>query len=726
MHPALLRTFVLTILFAFESSGVSLAQQPADGIFVTVANPITDGQFNQIKAHVEKERSAPGRNIKTVIFDFNPDGKNAATESYGIASELADYIRSLVQNGMTTVAWVHGKVSFHTVLPVLACDDLTMATGSQIGPVWTAERPVTDNQVAHYMKLAGISRAGAVLKMIDKDVRLVQATLGGATIWVDLRKVEAKEKGYEEVIVTDRTPKLGPGIETYSVEQSFKYLQMKFQADDRASLKERYKLTDLADRADPLGGAQPAGCRIVLQGPIDMGQKGAVLRQVESAKSRKENTFFFVFESAGGDPKAARELADEIIAIGQNKDYRARTIAFIPGNAPDLSLMVALACQDIWMFKGSDPAGEAVLGDFRAFIEGGNPQQKNRVNVEILRKNLVDVSEKSNKGVSPILIDGLFDRNLVIVRAVNGQTGETKLMSETELKSPAGQGWAMRDTIKAKGDLLKFNASMAKNLRLAKTTDNKDIAEVYSAYGLDKVRSAEASWLDNMAAFLRRPGISILLVIVGIAGLVLELKAPGLVIPGVIAAVCFILFFWSQTQLGGQLIYLAIMLFLLGLALLGVEIFLIPGFGVTGVSGIVLMLAGLVLAGLDKAPESASDWVDLVGKMLRYGLTMAVAGVLSFGISRYLPNIPYANRLMLRPPDEASETETESSPLPGVDAAMSLLGQVGNTVSMLRPSGLAKFGEKFFDVVTEGDFIEPGTPVQVIEVEGSRIVVKRT
>ena len=153
--------------------------------------------------------------------------------------------------------------------------------------------------------------------------------------------------------------------------------------------------------------------------------------------------------------------------------------------------------------------------------------------------------------------------------------------------------------------------------------------------------------------------MSILLVIIGIAGLVLELKAPGLIIPGVIAAICFVLFFWAQTQLGGQLIYLAIMLFLLGLALVGIEIFLIPGFGVTGVSGILLILAGLVLAGLDKAPESTADWADLVGKMLRYGLTMAGAGVLAFLLSRYLPKIPYANRLMLVPPEDKSEVDED-------------------------------------------------------------------
>ncbi len=329
-------------------------------------------------------------------------------------------------------------------------------------------------------------------------------------------------------------------------------------------------------------------------------------------------------------------------------------------------------------------------------------------------------------GQSKLIVDGLFDKNLVIIRAVNDKTSDHALMDEADLKGPGNKDWRREGVVKEKGVRLKLTASKAKDLKIAKTIDNKDISEVYALYGVDAkdVRSSEPSWLDDFAAFLRQTHVSILLVVIGIAGLVLELKAPGLIVPGVIAAICFVLFFWAQTQLGGQLIYLAIMLFLLGIALLGIEIFLLPGFGVAGVSGILLVLAGLVLAGLDKAPESTEDWVALIGKMLRYGLTMAGAVVLAFILSRYLPKIPYANRLMLVPPEDKQEGD-ESSPLPGVDIAVSMLGQVGTATSMLRPAGMAKFGDRYVDVVTEGDFIPPGTPIQVVEVEGTRVVVKR-
>jgi membrane-bound serine protease (ClpP class) len=703
------------------------AQQAAqaDGIFVPVQNPITEGAINsQIKPMVDRARNDPRRNVKTVVFDFNLEGKDAATESFGPCYELAKYIRTLRDNGLTTVAFVHGKTTRHTVLPVIACEDLVMSAGAQIGEVWSKEVPVTTDEQRFYDQFAGVIRAGPVMRMIDKEVKLVLATVRNTNFYADLRKLESKDAAYADVRPINATPYgLPPGVGLYDVGKAQVFRLCQHQVETRDDLLSLYQLSPSALTSDPLGGKSPKAVRIMIEGTIDTALKERVRRQIETAKAREENTFFFVIEtSAGGDPGAARELADLVIELGKDPNYKARTIAFVPDDAKELAVFVAFACQEIVMWY-TEAGREAVLGDFSALVNqpAGQPR---RGPPDAIQKNLAAVAEQN--GYQKLLVDGMFDKKLVIVRAKNKTTGELRLMNEAEAK--ADPNWVREPgrAVKENGELLKLTATTAKNLRIAKTVGNKDVSEVYALYGVDpaQVRSAEPSWLDNFAAFLRQTPVSILLVIVGIAGLVLESKAPGLVVPGVIAAVCFILFFWAQTQLGGQLIYLAIMLFLLGLALVGIEIFLIPGFGVTGVCGILLVLAGLVLAGLDKAPESTSDWVDLIGRLLRYGLTMAGAGVLAFILARYLPKIPYANRLMLVPPEDKPEVD-EVSPLPGVDQAVTLLGQVGTATSMLRPAGMAKFGDRYIDVVTEGDFISPGTPIQVIEVEGTRIVVKK-
>lgn len=716
---------LLGLLFAAPAP----AQNPppkSDGLYFTLQNPINEGQKKRIQSEIDAAKTDPRRNIKKIIFDFNPDGKEAATESFGPCLDLAEYIRTQPGNGITTVAFVHGKVTRHSVLPALACDDLVMASGSQIGQVAGGGVNLTRVQMDSYASVAGIHRAGPVRKMFDGEVKLLQAQYQGANIYVDPRKVDGPnpDKGYEEVRIINRTPvPLPAGIALYSVEDARKFGICKLQKDTVQELLEWYELPPDITTTNPFGGGIGAmkPVRVLVEGQINTALREKVRRQVEAAKARKENMFFFVLETApGGDLQAARGLADDLVALGKDPEYRARTVAFIPGKAPDFALFLALACHERVMFKGEGDS-EAVLGEFDAFVV---PGKKLGQNVEFIRRSLEDVAQQA--AVNKLIVDGLFDMNLTIYRARNNKTGAREIVSREELDARKGGDWVPEATIKDKGVLLKLTASRAMDLRLAKVVENKDIAEVYAQYGVEAkdVRASEPSWLDDFAAFLRQTHVSILLVVIGIAGLVLELKAPGLVVPGVVAAVCFILFFWAQTQLGGQLIYLAIMLFLLGLALLGVEIFLIPGFGVTGVSGILLILAGLVLAGLDKAPESASDWADIVTKLLRYGLTMAGSVILAFLLSRFLPKIPYANRLMLVPPEDKPEAAEELPALPGVAEAVSMLGQVGTATSMLRPSGLAKFGDRYIDVVTEGEFISPGTPVQVVEVEGTRIVVK--
>src|SRR5437764_14627115 len=115
------------------------------------------------------------------------------------------------------------------------------------------------------------------------------------------------------------------------------------------------------------------------------------------------------------------------------------------------------------------------------------------------------------------------------------------------------------------------------------------------------------------------PIVEILLVILGVALLVLELKAPGSFVFAGVATVLFLLFFWAQAALGAPLIGLGLALFLLGLLLVAVELTVLPGHVVAGVIGLALVLAGLVVAGLDRVPDGMDDWQDLAKQVLPTG-----------------------------------------------------------------------------------------------------------
>jgi membrane-bound serine protease (ClpP class) len=158
-------------------------------------------------------------------------------------------------------------------------------------------------------------------------------------------------------------------------------------------------------------------------------------------------------------------------------------------------------------------------------------------------------------------------------------------------------------------------------------------------------------------------------------------------IGGLIGLVCFALFFWSRF-LGGTADWFEVILFLAGVLLLLVEIFVIPGFGVWGGTGILLILSSLVLAG----------------------------------------QIPIFNQLLLQPQPALAGGNGMSSEAVGetvISGRVVRVGDRGLSESPLRPAGRIRMGDDFVDVVSDGSYVDAGQPVQVVDVRGNRIVVRQ-
>ncbi|HZZ82548.1 MAG TPA: NfeD family protein [Gemmataceae bacterium] len=233
--------------------------------------------------------------------------------------------------------------------------------------------------------------------------------------------------------------------------------------------------------------------------------------------------------------------------------------------------------------------------------------------------------------------------------------------------------------------------------------------------------AAPVKMLDRIAEFFRLPIVNVALVAVGLIGIFFEFKLPGTTFPGSVAAICFVLFFWAYSFVG-QFTLLAILLFLLGLVLVSIEIFVVPGICFAGVAGAGLMFVALLLGTLVHWPQNQNDWTDVGATFGTIAIGLALAAVGAFTLTWSLPNVPILNRMVLQPPPEpVSGTPAFSLSHSG---PVELLGAMGVAVTPLRPSGKAQFGDKFIDVIAEGDYVAPGGRVQVIEIEGSRIVVK--
>ena len=201
-----------------------------------------------------------------------------------------------------------------------------------------------------------------------------------------------------------------------------------------------------------------------------------------------------------------------------------------------------------------------------------------------------------------------------------------------------------------------------------------------------------------------------------------ELSSPGLGVPGFAAAVCFMLFFWSQ-YLNGNADWLEIMLFALGGLSLALEIFVVPGFGIFGVGGILMMLVSVILASQTFIwPTTQEDYSQLpISLSMVFALFFGVATPMML-IPRYMNRIPILRRLSLNPAEATEFAEVGSR-----EAILQLdylKGKVGIAVTSLVPGGKVRFGDEIYSVVTDGRPIDDGDHVVVREVRGTLVVVE--
>lgn len=709
-------------------AGTAAAQEAPvfdEGVFITVRNPITSEVVNRIKAKVRHRLEKNDQRLK-IVFDFNPDRHPSSTEEYGPCRDLADFLLDL-QN-VATIAFVHNEVTGHTVLPVLACREIVMASEARLGDVLRdAQAPLRKDQVQFYDEVArGRGRSPAVVaKMFDRELEVVEATRMGAVWYIDRRR-EAEE-AQRGIVATRREPVLPAGsIGLYGAAQAQKLGLCQLIRESRQEVAEAYQMPAASLREDPLEGRTPVARRIEVRGPVNKALAETLRRRIRKAIAQKINFIILQLECQGGDTQVARDLADYLRDLKDDEgDLPVMTVAYIPERAPDTAVFLAFGCTEIVMRKG------AVLGDFDALVL--ERQGQRRVGVDparyrMKRDSLVGLAEA--QGYPGLVARAMLDKDMSLyrVQSVRGPS-EWRLVSGEDLRADALRDqpkWGNPTLLKPgepNGEFLRLKADMARELGIAREVVD-GVPELCEKYGIDRLRDAGPDWLDDFATFLRHPAMAVFLVMVGIACLILELKMPGVGLPGVVAALCFVLYFWAHSQLAGQITMLAVLLFVLGLLLVGVEIFILPGFGVTGISGIFLVLASLVLVTLEKKPETTQEWLSVGKTLSTFGMGAIGAVVLALVGAWYLPHIPYFGRLVLKPPAEGVEEEAEGAAAAPAHPAAALLGAIGMAITPLRPAGMVRFGDEFVDVVAEGSYVPAGNRVQVVEIEGNRIVVK--
>jgi len=407
-----------------------------------------------------------------------------------------------------------------------------------------------------------------------------------------------------------------------------------------------------------------AGARsyvIPVEGTIDNPLATFIGQSLDRAEREGASGVVFYVDTPGGRIDAALKIADRIIASP------LPSLAIVK-NAYSAGALISLSAQQVVMLPGSE-------------IGAALPIAVNPITRE--------VSPVDRKFVSA------FSAKFRTIAEARGRPANiAAAMVDPDIEIP---------NLKAKGDLLTLSAKKAVELKMAD-------AEVASLRGgLEKAgfnletTDIEVGPQVRVARFLTDPTIAALLIAVGVLGLVLEFFTPGTFIPAIVGVSALGLYFLGG-YLAGLSSALSILLLFGGLLLIAFELFVTPGFGFPGFVGLGLIGASIYFTFGNEALQVGSYAI----------IVLAVGMILIF---RFIPRTRVAKAFVL----ESAIDQTA----PPKNELESMLGAIGKALTDLRPAGTAQFGERRVDVVTSGEFINRGSSVRVIQVEGPRVVVRK-
>lgn len=402
---------------------------------------------------------------------------------------------------------------------------------------------------------------------------------------------------------------------------------------------------------------------IPIEGTIDEGLAAFVERALAEARDAGAVAVLLEINTFGGRVDSATRIKDGLTAMP------VPVVAFVTQRAWSAGALIALGARYIAMAPGTS-------------IGAAEPRPADEKVISALRKEFEAAAEA--RGRDPLIAGAMVDADVEIEGVVE------------------------------KGQVLTLSAQQARELNFIDFVGVRraEVMEVFGVTATDLV-DMEPNWAERVARFLTDPTVSSILLTLGFLGLLTEITSPGWGVPGTAGVTALSLFFGARF-LAGLAGSEMILLFFAGLVLIALELFVIPGFGIAGVGGIAAILASIYFS----FPDSATALKSLA-------LSLFAAIVLGAVVLRFLPRSRAWQRLVLSATVEEAEEDRlfrEAMELEQIPVAV---GKVGKAVTPLRPAGVIDVAGERFDAMTDGEFVEPGTPVRIVRVEGRKIVVRR-
>ena len=423
--------------------------------------------------------------------------------------------------------------------------------------------------------------------------------------------------------------------------------------------------------------------RVPIEGIIDLGLPPFIQRTLEDAESNEATAVIFDINTFGGRVDAATQIKDAILGAD------ILTIAFINRRAISAGALISLSCEKIYM-TGGGLIGAATAVD----MTGKKGSEKV---ISFMREEMASTAEK--RGRSKEIARGMVDEELTFTHLVIG--GDSIKVDDIEGRKD--------------GKLISLTTEQALKYKIADgTAENMEaLLDSLGYSSFETIETAE-NWSEAIVRFLTNPVVASLLTTFGFLGILFELQSPGWGIPGFVGLTCLILSL-SASYIA-QLATMSDMLFVLtGLALILLEVLVIPGFGIAGLGGIGLMIYGLYLLLLPDIPVGEEVLGQAMDGFL-IGLVGAVIGLVL--LVKLMIKTKFWEQLT------APDTQKKEDGYSNTFGWESLQGETGISDTDLHPSGWVRVKDQRIFVVSEGEFIEEGKEIKILSVDGNRVLVR--
>ncbi|MEZ6080670.1 MAG: NfeD family protein [Pirellulaceae bacterium] len=678
----------------------------------------------QVRRIADVNRDALQRPVVVLRFAVDPianvdleagSGMGSRGSQFERCLSLARFLTSPDAARVRLVAYLPDTVEGHAVLPVLACEEILANSTAELGRA-AIDEPLDASIEGAYRDV--VSRRATlplpiVQAMLDgtAEVYLLELADGGSLV---ADRAEAAKRREAGEVLREETIWAGGGLAQFSGQQLRNRRWIARTLDDPTELSDALDLSGALRTSQQLPRDwRPV--RLSLSGELSTSRVNQIIRAVDDAVDKQQvNLLVVELSQTTSNFSNASRLANYIAGLNAEQVY---SLGIVTQSLTGPASLIPVACDEAVLLSTAslgpmiDAIGANGLG------AEGNVGDAGRA--ATARLVLGDLAETTNRPLP--LLSALIDPSVIVNEYVHQDSGKRAIFAEWQIAKQANaQQWLAKKRV-AGGEPLPNDIAL--RYRLVDAIDDTS-GLALSRLGVEEMPpELKTPWLDaTIQRVLAQGWLPRLLLTIGFFALMIELGNPGISAGGLLASLCFLGFFWIE-GLNGNVEALEVLLFVGGLIALGIELFVLPGFGLFGIGGLVMLLVSVVLASQTFIWPTTSAQLSEVASNLFWVSCMAMGGMIGLlFMHRQLENSPLLRWVTLEPAsaDELDELEMREA----IVHREHLLGQEGITTTRLNPSGKAQFGRDIVAVVGTGKMIGEGVPVRVVEVRGNLILVE--